>query len=97
VFIDHAQWVAAGEPAGFLWGVCWSNAYPGLTYVDESARAGSWSQRLGKPMHEICLETEAFKLNLIFHDFTVTKLSDDIHILDTVMLPLKFGSNVELG
>src|SRR5450631_3628284 len=50
VFVDHAEWVAAGEPEGIVWGACWSTAYPGLSYIDESTRARDWSERLGKPM-----------------------------------------------
>ena len=91
VFIDHAQWVAAGEPQGFVWGACWSTAYPGLSYVDESPRAREWSARLGKPMHEVTIETEAFKIQLVFSDFTVTKLSETVDVLDKVMFPLGAG------
>ena len=91
VFIDYAKWAEAGEPEGFVWGACWSTAYPGLTYIDDSPRADYWSTRLGRPMHEISLETEDFELRVVFHDFTVTKLSDDVHVLDKVMFPLGSG------
>ncbi len=89
VFADYAQWLAAGEPDGFVWGVCWATAYPGLSYVDPSAAAERWSQRLGRPMHEVLLETEAYRLRVVFHDFTVTKLSDEVHVIDKVMFPLE--------
>jgi hypothetical protein len=88
VFIDHAQWVAAGGPDGFVWGACWSTAYPGLSYVDDSVRARQWSERLGVPMHEVVLETEAFQLRVVFHEFLVTKLSDEVRVIDKVMFPL---------
>jgi hypothetical protein len=88
VFIDYAQWEAAGEPEGFVWGACWSTAYPGLSYVDDSPRAVHWSERLGKPMHEINIETEAFHLRVVFHDFILTKLTDDVRVVDKVMFPL---------
>lgn len=91
VFIDHAQWVGAGEPQGFVWGVCWSTAYPGLSYVDESPRAREWSVRLGKPMHEVNIETEAFKVQIVFNDFAVTKLNENVDVLDKVMFPLGAG------
>src|SRR5438045_16455 len=35
-FVDYNNWLAADEPPGFVWGVCWSMAYPGLTYQDQS-------------------------------------------------------------
>jgi hypothetical protein len=88
VFIDHAEWVAAGEPDGFVWGACWSTAYPGLSYVEDSVRARQWSERLGVPMHEVVMETEAFQLRVVFHDFLVTKLSDEVRVIDKVMFPL---------
>lgn len=89
VFIDHAQWEAAGQPEGFVWGACWSTAYPGLTYVDDSARADEWSRRLAAPMHEIRMETDTFGLHVVFHDFTVTKLSTEVGVLDKVVFPLR--------
>lgn len=97
VFIDYAHWEAAGEPEGFVWGVCWSNAYPGLTYLEASPRARAWSERLGQPMHEVSISTEAFQLRLVFHDFTVAKLNDEVHVLDKVMFPLKGGGGDSAG
>jgi hypothetical protein len=97
VYIDHAQWVAADEPEGFLWGACWSTAYPGLAYIDESPRARAWSERLGEPMHEVTIATEAFQIRLVFHDFTVAKLNDQVEVLDKVMFPLGAGSNEKAG
>lgn len=88
-FIDHAQWVAADEPKGFFWGVAWSTAYPGLDYIEDSPRARAWSERFGKPMNEVSIATEAFQIRVVFHDFTVTKLNDQVHVLDKVMFPLK--------
>ncbi|MDH4125699.1 MAG: hypothetical protein OEW64_12805 [Gammaproteobacteria bacterium] len=97
VFTDHAQWVAAGEPEGFVWGACWSTAYPGLSYIDESPRARHWSKRLGKPMHEVSIETEAFQLRVVFYDFKVTKFSDEVRVLHKVMFPLESQHDEEAG
>ena len=97
VFIDHAQWVAAGEPKGFVWGMCWSSAYPGLTYIDDSARARQWSERLGTSMHEINMETEAFQLRVVFHDVSVTKVNDEVSVIAKVMLPLNSEKSEEAG
>lgn len=84
IFIDHSQWVTAGAPEGFVWGVCWSNAYPGLSYIDDSPRAMQWCERLGKPMHEVSIATEVLQLQIVFHDFTVTKLNDTVQVVDKV-------------
>ena len=91
VFIDFARWEAAGEPDGLVWGTRWSTAYPGLDSIEESPRAREWSERLGQPMHEVTITTEIFELRIVFHDFTVTKLNDEVHVLDKVMFPLKGG------
>jgi hypothetical protein len=87
-FIEYDRWLAAGEPKGFVWGVNWSTAYPGLSYVDASARAQEWADRLGQSMHEVRIETEAFRLGIVFHDFTVTKINDKVSVLDKVMFPM---------
>ena len=97
VFIDHAQWIAAGEPEGFVWGACWSTAYPGVSYVDDSARAHEWSERLGEPMHEVVIETEAFQLHVVFNDFAGMKLTDDVHVVHKVMFPLEPEGDEEAG
>ena len=80
--------LADGAPEGFVWGVCWSLAYPGLTYVDDSLRASARTKRLGKPMHEVIIETEAFELQLVFHDVIVEKLSEDVSVIDKAIVPL---------
>ncbi len=86
------DWDQDGEPEGydssvFVWGVRWAGAYPGLTYLERSATANGWSERLGRPMHEIRIETNVFSLNLVFHDVVIAKLRDDVPILDRVNIP----------
>ena len=34
------------DPPGFIWDVRYSNAYPGLDYIDNGERAKHWSQLL---------------------------------------------------
>jgi hypothetical protein len=34
LFIDYETCERAGNPEGFVWGVNWADAYPGLEYVD---------------------------------------------------------------
>lgn len=62
---DHPE---REEPDGFIWGVRWAAAYPGLSYIEGGQRATYWSDLLGRPMHEVLLETNAFTLLLVFAD-----------------------------
>lgn len=87
-FTDYATWKAAGEPDGYVWGTNWSNAYPGLAAVPESADAALWNARLGRPMHEMTLETDRFFLRLVFHSIRTRRLSDDIETISQVHIPL---------
>lgn len=75
VFTDYKAWEAADHPDGYVWGVCWQDAYPGLTYRENSDRAREWSERLGKPMHEAVIDLNAQKIELVFHDVFITKIA----------------------
>src|SRR5512140_3302561 len=92
-YSDYARWIAAGEPEGYVWGVSWSMACPGLSYVEDSQSAQRWSERLGRPMHEVLIETDAYQIRILFHDFILTKLSDEVRVLDKVMFPLRLKGN----
>jgi hypothetical protein len=48
-------------------------------------------------MHEVSLETETFEIQIVFHDFSVSKVSDDVRVLEKVMFPLKPPSDVGAG
>jgi hypothetical protein len=74
-FTDYAAWEAAGKPEGFVWGTNYADAYPGLSYVPESTLATSWTMRLGRVMHEVVVETNAFGLRLVCHDLRVLQLA----------------------
>jgi hypothetical protein len=74
VYTDYPAWKRTGSPEGYVWGVCYSIAYPGATYVDNSAIAREWAGRLGKPMHEVRIQTNCHNLGLIFHDLSVREL-----------------------
>lgn len=76
VLIDRDAWLAAGEPDGYVWGVKWSAASPGLRYVEHSGRAAEWTERIGREMHEVSIETNAFEIHLVFHDFVVDQLAE---------------------
>jgi len=75
VFTDYKAWEAANYPDGYVWGVGWQEAYPGLTYRENSDRAREWSGRLGQLMHEVTIDLNAQKIELIFHDVFITKIA----------------------
>lgn len=87
-FTDYEAWQTAGEPDGYVWGSECSLGYPGLELLHNDVRAISWSQRLGKPMHAVSIETERFKLQLVFHGARARKLSEENSFLDQVLVPL---------
>ena len=44
-------------------------------YNEDSRQAREWTQRLGKPMHHISIETNGHNLQLIFHELHITKIA----------------------
>jgi hypothetical protein len=87
-FTDYEKWVNAKEPGGYVWGVNWSSAYPGIQAIRESVLASEWSGRLGKEMFEVTLETELFFLRLIFHSIRSRKISNKTDTISQVIVPL---------
>lgn len=72
-FIDWDAWRAAGEPSGFVWAQI-ADAYPGASCLEDSDLAGVWSRRLKHSVHELKLETNAYTLRVVFHDFAVRQI-----------------------
>src|ERR1044072_6086725 len=72
-FIDYKEFEKAGEPEGYVWGTNWANAYPGFSNVSNSLKANEWTKKLGKEMKELLVQSEIFKINLIYHDWTLKK------------------------
>lgn len=85
---DYATWEAAGNPEGYVWGTNWSLAYPGLETPEDDATAARWSERLGKPMYAMAIETDRFRLSMVFHSARATKRSDDDSTVRKVLIPL---------
>ena len=75
ILIDYEEWEAAGNPEGRVWGVNQDDAYPGWSYVADSPAAASWTQKLGRQMHEVLIETNTFKIRLICHDLRIDQLA----------------------
>jgi hypothetical protein len=74
-FTNYSAWERAGSPGGFVWGVEFSDAYPGASLVADSQRAAEWSEKLDRAMYEIEIETNAFLINLVCHDFRIDQLA----------------------
>jgi hypothetical protein len=72
-FINYEDWLRAGEPDGYVWGTCFAHAYPGLSYVPDSELAASWAKRMGREMHEVLIESNAHKIELVCHDLIVLR------------------------
>lgn len=60
---------------GHVWGVKWHCLYPGGRLVEGSTQAADWSEALGRPFHEVEIETNAHLLRLVFSDLEVTELT----------------------
>lgn len=87
-FLDHQRWLDEGEPDGYVWGSDWSNAYPGITTADQSKLAEDWTQRLGKDMTAVGLETDRFALRLVFHAIQWRKINEDTGTIAQVHISL---------
>ena len=87
-FTDYEKWQQAGEPDGYVWGTNWSNGYPGLTIIENSAIAEEWTKRIGRPFFEITLETDRFFMRLIFHGFWHVKVNGDTNTISQIINPL---------
>lgn len=87
VFTDYQAWLDQGEPAGYVWGANWSLAYPGISTDAGSVTAWQWANRLGKPMHELSLETDRYLIEFVFHDLRIEKLSNEAPVTSKVVIP----------
>jgi hypothetical protein len=77
-------------PAGFIWGVRYAEAYPGLTYIEQGVRAKFWSAKIGRKMHEVNIETNTFELQLVFADVRVALMGHvpEVSLLKDYPLPV---------
>ena len=87
VFINFEEYEKAGGPEGYVWGSNHIGVYPGFTLVENSPKARDWSEKLGKPMKELELEAEIFKMNFIFYDWTIEKLNDNTTLISKFVFP----------
>jgi len=62
------------QPVGFYWAVNSAEVYPGWKYVADSERALAWSRKMGQSMHEVMIETNVYKLSLVFNSLAVESI-----------------------
>lgn len=72
---DHAAWLAAGRPGGFVWGVRWQMLYPGLTLLPPTPETREWAAQLEVAFHEALIETNAHTISLVFSDLRVDEVA----------------------
>ena len=87
-FIDYQSWLDAGEPDGYVWGTCWSLAWPGIQAIEPSSKAAEWAERFGHPMYEAKITTDRFSISLIFHSVRWRKISNETPTVSSVIIPL---------
>jgi len=87
-FTNYATAHADGGPDAYVWGNNWSLAYPGLEVPDDDPRAAQWTERLGRRMFAMAVETDRFRLSLIFHEARSRKLSEDSSVIQQALIPL---------
>lgn len=76
------------NPDGFIWGVRFADAYPGMEYLETGERAGYWSGLMGRKMHEITVETNAYLLRLVFADVRYSFVGNESEVLLSKDMPL---------
>ena len=57
---------------GYISGVKWHLLYPGGKVVENSDCARAWAESLGRDFHEVRVETNAHRLNIVFSDLELT-------------------------
>jgi hypothetical protein len=88
-FVDYVAWERAGTPPGYIWGTNWSLAEGGIKAVEPSPLGEMWTERLGKPMYEVRLETDRFSLVLVFHSLRTAKIDDRTDTISQVIAPVE--------
>lgn len=87
-FTDYVRWENAGEPDGYVFGTNWSLAYPGFKAIEADPAAAAWSDRLQRPMFAATVETDRFKIALVFYDISYERLNDCSSTVSQVIVPM---------
>jgi hypothetical protein len=88
LFIDFEKYEKAGAPEGYVWASNYIGSYPGFLKLDSSEKANEWTKKLGRQMNELEFEGEIFRMNLIYHDWTIKKLNGNTSLISQLIFPL---------
>jgi hypothetical protein len=69
-----AEHSATEESPGYVWGVQTQELYPGPKVIENSVRARKWTNGVGIPFHEVDIEANAHRINLIFAYLSVEEV-----------------------
>lgn len=62
------------DSPGYVWGVRCQELYPGAKIVDNSPRAQRWTKETGIQFHEVDIEANAHRINLIFSSLSTEEI-----------------------
>lgn len=71
-----------------VFGTEWSLAYPGISILQSNNEAQEWSERLQRPMHSASIETDRFRIDLVFSEIRHRRLSEDTGVVRQVVIHL---------
>lgn len=72
------EYESGKDLVGHIWGVQWSQLYPGWTPIEDSELAADWTRRIGIPFYEVVVHSNVFIIGLIFSGLEVQRLSDHV-------------------
>lgn len=87
-FIDYEAYLEAGEPEGYPWYYNYSGAWPGLKAPESTSESLRWTEKLGRPMYEMSIATDRFRIEMVFHDLRSEKLSEEAPTASRSIIPL---------
>ncbi|MBA4385271.1 MAG: hypothetical protein C0410_11090 [Anaerolinea sp.] len=87
------------DPNGFIWGVRFAETWVGggLKYIHSGERAKHWSKIIGREMHEVIIDTNAYVLQLVFADIRYAFLGHEPEVQFPKDYPLKISEITKDG
>jgi hypothetical protein len=74
---------------GFIWGVRFAEVVSEWNYVENGKRAKFWSDTIGCKIHEVSVETNAYRLDIVFENFRYSFLGYEPEIAIKKDYPLQ--------
>jgi hypothetical protein len=79
------------DPNGFIWGVRFAEVLSGWAYIENGKRARFWSDAVRRKMHEVYVDTNAYRLELVFADIRYSFLGHEPAVTVQKDYPLKIN------